>query len=148
MKLCISATGNEMTAKVDGTFGRAHYLVIVDTDSREMEALDNSAANVIQGAGIAAAQLIADKGVNALLTGRVGPNAYAALKSAGIKIYEGVSPGDSLQEALEKFKQGQFKESTDAGGAAECGPGMGRGRGGGRCKGRGMGMGQGRRRSS
>lgn len=143
MKICVSATGKEMTAKVDATFGRARYLLIIDTDTFEMEALDNSAENVTPGAGIAAAQLIANKDVDALLTGHVGPNAYAALESAGIKIYEGASTGDTVQEAVNKFKQGQVKESTDAGGEAICGPGMGRGRGGGRCRGRGMGLGTG-----
>lgn len=152
MKLCVSATGKEMTAKVDGTFGRARYLLIVDTETLEMEALDNTAANASQGAGIAAAQLIANKGVDALLTGQVGPKAYTALESTEIAIYEGASTDDTIQEAVNKFKQGQVKESTDAGGDAVCGPGMGMGRGGGRCRGRGMGQGlgqgQGRRRRS
>ncbi len=143
MKLCVSATGKEMTAKVDGTFGRAPYLLIIDTDTLGMEALDNTAADVSQGAGIAAAQLVANKGANALLTGHVGPKAYTALESAGIKIYEGASTGDTVQEAVNKFKQGQVKASVDAGGEVICGPGMGMGRGGGRCRGRGMGQGLG-----
>jgi len=146
MKLCVSATGKEMTAKVDGTFGRAPYLLIVDTDTLEMEALDNTAADVSQGAGIGATQLITDKGADALLTGHVGPKAYTALESAGIKIYEGASPSDTIQEAVNKFKQGSVKKSTEAGGEVICGPGMGIGRGGGRCRGRGMGPGQGGRR--
>ncbi len=146
MKLCVSASGKEMTAKVDATFGRARYLLIIDTDTLEMEVLDNSAANVTQGAGIAAAQLLANKGVDALLTGHVGSNAYAALESAGIKMYEGASTGDTVQEAVNKFRQGQVKESAGAGGEPICGPGMGRGRGGGRCRGRGMGMGPGQGR--
>ena len=143
MKLCVSATGREMTSKVDGTFGRARYLLIVDTETLEMEALDNTAADVSQGAGIAAAQLIADKGVNALLTGHVGPKAYTALEGAGIKIYEGASTGDTVREAVNKFKQGSVEKSTEAGGEVVCGPGLGRGRGGGRCRGRGMGQGMG-----
>ncbi len=152
MKLCVSATEKEMTAKVDGTFGRARYLLIVDTDTLGMEALDNTAVNASQGAGIAAAQLIANKGVDALLTGQVGPKAYTALESANIAIYEGASTDDTVQEAVNKFKQGQVKKSVDAGSDAVCGPGMGMGRGGGRCRGRGMGQGlgpgQGRRRKS
>lgn len=143
MKLCVSSTGKEMTAKVDGTFGRAPYLLVIDTDTMEMEALDNTAADVSQGAGIGAAQLIADKGADALLTGHVGPKAYTALESAGIKIYEGASTEDTVQEAVNKFKQGQVNESVDAGGDVVCGPGLGMDRGGGRCRGRGMGQGLG-----
>ncbi len=138
MKLCVSATGKDMTAKVDAIFGRARYLLLIDTDTLEMEVLDNSAAAVTPGAGIVAAQLIVNKGVEALLTGQVGANAYAALENAGITVYEGASMDDTVQEAVNKFKRGQVKKSTDAGGEPICRPGMGMGRGG------GMGPGQGR----
>ncbi len=141
MKLCVSATGKDLTTKVDAIFGRARYLLIVDTETLEIEALDNSAAAVIPGAGIAAAQLIVKKGVESLLTGQAGANVFSVLENAGITIYEGASMDDTVQEAVDKFKQGQLKKSTDSESETICGPGMGRG--GGRCRGRGIGQGMG-----
>jgi len=73
------------------------------------------------------------------LVGHVGANAYAALNNASITIYEGASMNDTVQEAVNKFKQGIIKKSTNAGGEPICRPGMGRG--GGRCRGRGLGQG-------
>ena len=41
--------------------------------------------NAAQGAGIQAARQIADKSVNVILTGNVGPNAFRALEAASIR---------------------------------------------------------------
>lgn len=144
MKLCITAVGNTLTAQTDGSFGRAPWFILVETEGdADFEAIKNSGVHAGQGAGIAAAQSIADKGAEGLLTGRVGPKAQAALQAAGVKIYENISRGTVL-EALEQFKSGHYKASGDSPAeyGAGCGPGKGLGRGGG---GRGMGRGQGRR---
>jgi predicted Fe-Mo cluster-binding NifX family protein len=148
MKLCVTSTGNTLDAKADGSFGRAHYFIILDTDTLQFEPVINSKADTSQGAGIAAAQTISDLGVDGLLTGYVGPKALAALESAGIKIYEGVSVNDSIQDAVKKFNDGIHKvkdmnSNAPIGGQGKCraGGGGGRGRGGGR----GMGRGQGQR---
>jgi len=143
MKLCITADGNSIESLTDSSFGRAPWLIIVDTEQYTVvEAIENSGVNASQGAGIAAAQTIADKGALGLLTGRVGPKAQAALQAAGVKIYENIGRC-SVREALEQFNAGKYQEST---GTAEYGSGCGSGKGGGRGSGgRGMGRGQGRR---
>lgn len=148
MKLCVTSTGNTLDAKADGSFGRAHYFIIIDTDTLQFEAVANSNADASQGAGIAAAQTISDLGVEGLLTGYVGPKALAALETTGIKIFEGVSVTDSVQDAVKKFNDGthkvkDMKTNAPMGGQGKCraGGGGGRGRGGGR----GMGRGQGQR---
>lgn len=147
MKLCVTSTGNTLDAKADGSFGRAHYFIIIDTVTSAYEAVVNHSADASQGAGIAAAQTISDLGVEGLLTGYVGPKALMALESTGIKIYEGVSIQDTVKEAVEKFNKGIYKEKNLAGpsspqtaGKCRSGGGMGRGRGGGKGMGRGFGQ--------
>jgi predicted Fe-Mo cluster-binding NifX family protein len=141
MKLCITSSGKNIEAKIDTTFGRAPYFLIVDTETDAIEVIENSAASQTQGAGIAAAQLISDKEVDALLTGFVGPNASQALKESGIEVYEGASSHDTVKDALTKFKNGNYQEAPAATpDTFPCGrgtgSGMGRGRGPGRGKGR------------
>ena len=135
MKLCITATGRDLDSRVDERFGRADYFLIIDTDTMEFEAVRNTAQTAGRGAGIAAAQIISDKRADTLLTGVVGPNAFAALKAANIKIYEGASGADSVRDAVDKFKKGEYKEAS----APSGGPGYGRGRGRGPGYGRGRG---------
>jgi len=135
VKICITSTGKEIEAKTDPRFGRAPYFLIIDTDTDAMEVVDNSAAAESQGAGIAAAQLVSGKGVDAVLTGRVGPNASTAFQASGVKLYEGVSSQETVKEALARFKKDEYSDSPAS---AEVSP---RGQGAGRGLGRGMGGG-------
>jgi predicted Fe-Mo cluster-binding NifX family protein len=139
MKLCITSTGKDIKANIDTSFGRCPYFLIIDTATNAIEDITNSAASQTQGAGIAAAQLISNKGVDAVLTGYVGPNASTALREADIKVYEGASSQDTVKEALAKFNKGEFSEVPAVPSEAlPRGPGQGRGLG------RGMGRGRGR----
>lgn len=125
MKVCVTAAGKDLTARVDNRFGRAPYFLIIDTDNMSFEAVSNSAASSGRGAGIGAAQILTDKDVEALLTGMVGPNAFGALQTAGIKVFEGVSPESSVQEAVEGLNKGEFREVSAPSRGAGCGKGLG-----------------------
>jgi len=138
MKLCITSTGKEIEANIDTTFGRAPYFLIIDTETNATEVIENTAAAQGQGAGIAAAQLVSDKGVDGVLTGYVGPNAYNALHAAGISIFEGASSQDTVKEALAKFKKDEYNKASATSEVPPCEPGRGRG------PGRGMGRGRGK----
>lgn len=129
MKICVTANGGSLEASVDPRFGRASHFVIVDLDTMMVEAVPNMAMGVMSGAGIQAAQTIARKGVTVVITGNVGPNAYQALTSAGIKIMIGAS--GTVKEVIEKYKRGEFKEASTStvGGHFGRRGGMGRGRG-------------------
>lgn len=127
MKIAISAVRGHLDASVDPRFGRCAYFLIVDTDTMAFEAIDNTAATAAGGAGIQAAQTVANAGAKAVVTGNVGPNAFQTLSSLGLKIYTGAS--GTVRQALEQLKEGQLKESTGA--TVESHFGM-RGGGGGR----------------
>ena len=151
MKIGISATGPSLDAEVDPRFGRCQYFIIVDPETMEFEAVENSSTMASGGAGISAAQMVAGKGVEAVLTGNCGPNAYKVLSAAGIEVITGVS--GKVQDAIQSYKSGQFQTSsqpnvpghfgTGASPGMGAGPGfgMGGGMGGGMGMGRGMGAG-------
>lgn len=140
MKLCVTSTGKALDSRVDGRFGRVSYFLIIDTDTMEFDVVPNTARAAGSGAGIAAAQIISDRGADTLLTGVVGPNAFAALSAAKIKIYEGLTGNETVKDAVEGFKQGAYSEAS----APSGGPGRGMGRGRGMGAGRGRGFGGGR----
>jgi predicted Fe-Mo cluster-binding NifX family protein len=102
---------------VDDRFGRAYFFLLVDTDTMRYEAVYNSARNEGQQAGVRAVEVLKEKGAEALLTGVVGPNAFAALREAGIKAFEGASEFDSIRAAVEKFKEGGYREASGPSGA-------------------------------
>ena len=143
MKLCITAAGNDLTSATDSSFGRAPWFVIVDTDSGAVEPVENTSVNASQGAGIAAAQTMADNNVQAVLSGRLGPKAQTALSAAGISMYEGLAQ-TTVGQALEQFRQGQYSESGSQAASSPAGPGTGTGAGTDTGAGAGTGAGCGR----
>lgn len=137
MKLCITSTGKDLDARLDPTFGRAPYFVIIDTATNETAVVENSASTQGHGAGIAAAQLIADQEVDGVVSGHVGPNAFQAFQASGIKLFVGASSQDTVKEVLAKFNKGEYNEASAPPEVSPCGPGRGRGPGMGRGRGRG-----------
>jgi predicted Fe-Mo cluster-binding NifX family protein len=146
LKIAVSATSGNLDAQIDPRFGRCLYFVIVDPETMKFETIKNTSQSAPSGAGIQAAQIVANTGAEVVLTGNVGPNAFQALSSLGIKIITGVL--GTVREAVEKFKSGQLTGTSapttpmgfGAGGGSGMGMGRGMGRGGGRGGGRGMGM--------
>ena len=141
MKLAISATGPDLDAQIDPRFGRCPYFIVIDPQTMEYEAIETLSSMAAGGAGIATAQMIASKGVQVVLTGNCGPNAYHTLAAAGIQVISGVAGG--VREAVEGYKLGRLRPASQPSVGAHFGMGMGRGMGGGRGMGRGMGGGAG-----
>lgn len=108
MKIAVSATGNTMESQMDQRFGRAASFIVVDAQTMEYEVINNTAAASSGGAGISAAQLVADKDAEAVITGNVGPNAMNVLKAAKIEIYKGRAA--SVKENVELFIKGELEK--------------------------------------
>jgi predicted Fe-Mo cluster-binding NifX family protein len=113
MKVAITSQGPELSSQTDPRFGRAAWVVIIDPETKEFEAVDNSVnVNAFKGAGIQAATLIADKGADVLMTGHCGPNAFNTLNAAGVKVVNGIT--GTVEETLEKFIAGGIEYASDA----------------------------------
>lgn len=113
MKVAITAESGDWHAAVDQRFGRARVFVVVDTETGALEAHDNlQNRNAAQGAGIQAAQAVSQLGVEALVTGNVGPKAFAALQAAGIQIY--LADEGTVAGTIENFKAGALPEAGRA----------------------------------
>ena len=111
MKIVISSTGDSIDSNVDPRFGRCMKFLIVDTDTMQVEALENSSVHSAHGAGIGAAQKVASLNVEAVITGHVGPNAYSALSRTGLKIYTGAV--GTVKEAIAQYKEGKLREAIN-----------------------------------
>ena len=113
MKIAVSAKGCDLDAQVDPRFGRASYILVVDTDTLEVEVIDNQTnKNAFKGAGIHAASAICDKGAQILLTGFCGPNAFRTLAAAGVKVVNNMS--GTVKDALQEFNNDRVSFAEDA----------------------------------
>lgn len=108
MKIAISATEPDISALVDPRFGRAHSFMVYDSDLDSWQVIENSPnLNAVQGAGIQTAQLLANNGIEAVLTGHCGPKAYRVLNAAKIKVYTGLT--GTVSEAYTALQSGTLK---------------------------------------
>ena len=168
MLIAITAMENSLQAEIDPRFGRAAYYMIVNTETEEVTAHDNSdGINASNGAGTGAAQTLSEYGVEALYTGRVGPKAADVLDKANIVCHENIT--GTVQGVLDQLKSGDVPQSATStkqnnlaqtedqpvtnetptvtpqcpGAIPGAGRGMGTGAGRGQGMGRGMGSGRG-----
>jgi predicted Fe-Mo cluster-binding NifX family protein len=115
MKVAVTSKGETLDSPVDPRFGRAAYILIVDTETMAFEVMDNSEnVNAFKGAGIQAATMISEKDVNALLTGFCGPNAFKILNAANINVANDIS--GTVNDAIDTFNQGKvaFADKANA----------------------------------
>jgi len=108
MKIGVSATGKNLNAIVDQRFGRCNCFLIIDSDTMDFEFISNESTMSYGGAGIQAAQTMAKAGVDVVVTGNIGPNAFQTLSAAGIKVFIGAD--GTIKEVIEKYKKGELKK--------------------------------------
>ncbi len=106
MKICVTSTGPGLDSPVDPRFGRCPYFIIVDPETMEYEVVSNQSADASGGAGMQAAQTVAEKGVGVVVTGHVGPNAVPVLDAAGIRSVIGAV--GTVSDAVAQYRDGKL----------------------------------------
>ena len=113
MKIAITSKGKDLDSQIDPRFGRAAYILIVDTLRLEVEVLDNSEnVNAFKGAGIQAAVNLSDRGAKVLLTGYCGPNAFKTLSAAGVKVANDMT--GTVRDAVMAYREGNVSFADSA----------------------------------
>jgi len=110
MRVAVSSTGEKLTDNISEVFARCPYFIIAEIKDQKIdktEIIENKSTDQMSEAGISAAQLMAEKNVNAVITGNVGPRAFDVLKQFNIEIYTG---SGIIKEVLQKFINGKLKK--------------------------------------
>jgi predicted Fe-Mo cluster-binding NifX family protein len=94
---------------VDQRFGRCDIFLVFSKDLKPIHMFHNMGSGSMEGAGIKAATTLSDAGVNVLITGNVGPNAFRSLEAAGIEVYTGAS--GTVEEALKEYASGALERT-------------------------------------
>jgi predicted Fe-Mo cluster-binding NifX family protein len=151
MRIAITSEGPQLDAELDPRFGRCRYLLLVDTEDLSFDAVENPHRELAQGVGIQLAQLAAEQGAKAVLTGQCGPKAEDVLAAARIELVTGCR--GTVREAAEAYRAGKLRApaastppASPEQGRRLGGQWPGRAGGGGMGRGRGMGRGMGRGR--
>jgi len=111
MKIAISATGRDIESSIDATFHRCSFFLIVDTEKNTLIALENTKKDNPSEIGAMVGQIVANKGIDAVITTDIGPKAFEMFERYGIKVYwaEGI-----LEDAIRQLEAGGLPEITKA----------------------------------
>jgi predicted Fe-Mo cluster-binding NifX family protein len=113
MRIAVTSKAKGLDSEVDPRFGRAPFIVIVDSESMETETVDNAGnVHALKGAGIQAAATMSQKKVDVVLTGHCGPNAFKALTAAKIGVANGAR--GSVRDAVTSYLDGTLPLSQEA----------------------------------
>jgi predicted Fe-Mo cluster-binding NifX family protein len=112
LKVAVTSVGTDLDSMIDERFGRSSYFIIADTDSDEFEVFENEGLSSAHGTGVQVAQFIAEKGVQAIITGKIGPNAIKVLKESGIDVF--IANSMTVRQALANFLEGKLEKISGA----------------------------------
>jgi predicted Fe-Mo cluster-binding NifX family protein len=110
VKIAVSSSGKTLDGEVDVRFGRAPYFLIIDGD--QVEVVENPNLSAGGGVGVQTSQMLADKGVDAVIAGNFGPKAFEVLAAADIKAY--AAAGKKVSEAVELLKADKLEPMQGA----------------------------------
>jgi predicted Fe-Mo cluster-binding NifX family protein len=103
IKIAVSSDGPTLDAKVASRFNTAKYLLIIDLDTGEYEAVPNPFTSGQRGAGVQAIVLAVSRGAKAVLTGYTSPAVINQFKSSGIEVLTGMT--GTIRDAIEEYKR-------------------------------------------
>ncbi len=112
MKIGISSTGKTLDDNVDVRFGRCPYFLIVEIEDKRIKgakAVENTAAAQAGGAGITAAQIVANEKADAVISVNFGPRAFDVFNQLGIKVYQGQG---KIRDVVQQLIDGKLTETT------------------------------------
>ena len=112
IKICISATGDNLSAFLDPRFGRAMFFLIINSEGELIKAIKNTGKQAMRGAGVTAAQIVADEKVDVIITGNIGPNASMVLSASKIKIFVGI-PETPILDIIKKYQENKLQQAVE-----------------------------------
>ena len=108
MRIAVPAKEKNLKSKVEDVFGRTQIFLVVDVETKEFDVVENDGASASGGAGITAAQCVADSGADAVVTYPCGKNAADVLEAANIKIFK--AEDVTVEEIIDKYNKGELKD--------------------------------------
>jgi predicted Fe-Mo cluster-binding NifX family protein len=103
MRIAVTSSGPGLDSMMDDRLGRCPFFVILDTATGEIESFKNSAAEASSGAGTRAMQTLVDKGVDVVITSRMGPHASAMIEETDMEFVTGKT--GRVRSVLDDFKK-------------------------------------------
>ena len=111
IRVAIPSKENTIESSVNDIFGRSPYFAIAEIENnriKDVKIIENKFTQQSGGAGISAAKLLVENGVEAVIAENIGPRALDVFKQFNIKMYSGkgkikIVLNDLVNKKLEAF---------------------------------------------
>lgn len=107
MKIALTANQPHLDGDLALTLSECPYFIFIDPKTMHYEAVANPHRGGTVVDEISSAQMVAGRGIGALMTGTTGMNAGQMLALEGIKIITGIS--GKIQGAVAAYKLGKHR---------------------------------------
>ena len=104
MKVLIAADGTTLDSSVAKRFGHAPYYLYVDSDTMQVQVIDNTGHHDETHAII---PQMARRGAEVFITGNIGPHAFQLVRSLNRQV--ALARKMLVREALEKSQEGKLE---------------------------------------
>ena len=111
MKIVISATGRDTESDIDTTFHRCPFFLVFDTKTNLLRTLENTTRDRPSEIGATVGQIVANEGIDTVITSNIGPRAFEIFEGYGIKIYQAKG---KVNDAIQQLENGKLSEITKA----------------------------------
>lgn len=105
MKVAITSSGDTLSALVDRRFGRCSFFVFFDTETGETEFLANPNIDHLEGAGVAAVSLVAERGVGKVVSGEFGAKVKTLFDQLQVQLISLPNQNMSIAEVLDMLRK-------------------------------------------
>ena len=106
MKIAVASNGPDLDAQVENRLGLSPYLLIVDVDTLDFEAIPVSLDKIGPGAGIESVAVAVERKAGAIIAGYVSPNVAGPLLEHNIKVFTSVK--GTVRDVVERYRKGEL----------------------------------------
>jgi len=110
--VAVASMGTDGNALIGPMFAKSPYFAVVNLDTNSLYVVPNKHAGAT---GIISARWLIQNRIDAVITGRIGPRAFKALKNANVTIYAGAF--GQVNDGLQAFREGKLRPTKGVLGA-------------------------------
>jgi predicted Fe-Mo cluster-binding NifX family protein len=107
MKIALTANQPHLDGELASALSECPYFIFIDSKTMHYEVVANPHRGGTVVDEISSAQIVAGRGVGAVMTGKTGMNASQMLSQEGIKVITGIS--GKVHGAVAAYKSGQHR---------------------------------------
>jgi predicted Fe-Mo cluster-binding NifX family protein len=112
LKIAIMAEGPGNADRVGFKLSTASHIVVVEEGMDDIEVMDNPGVSAQRGRGVQTVVALLSHEIGRVIVGYCSPSQCSYLQGNGIEVQTGFT--GSVQEAIDKIRQGAFRQKLDA----------------------------------